>query len=80
MFTLRAGSRHQRTSLVDRLAGRLDNASAAMLATSVDQRYCDDGMPTDQVEGLLVRALAAPVGVAREYDNVPVIAPGCTSR
>ncbi len=63
---------YQYTSLIDRLAGRLDRTPAAVVATGVDRLYRSDDLPADRGPEMLVRAIAALARVARVHD-VPVV-------
>jgi hypothetical protein len=63
---------HQHTSLIDRLAGRLTEPPAVVLATGVDRLYRSADLPAERAEALFVRALAALARVARVHE-VPVV-------
>ena len=63
---------HQHTSLVDRLAGRLEASPAAVVATGVDRLYRSDDVPSERGTQMFVRAIAALARVGRVHD-VPVV-------
>lgn len=63
---------YQHTSLVDRLAGRLESTPGVVVATSVDRLYRSDDLATERGTEMLVRTIAALARVGRVHD-VPVI-------
>lgn len=63
---------HQHTSLIDRLAGRIDETPAAVVATGLDRTYRSDETSSERATAMFVRAIAALARVGRVH-GVPVI-------
>ena len=69
---------HQHTSLLDRLAGRLDarGSPSTVVATGLDGMYRDADVDGELAEQMFIRAIASLARVARVHD-VPVIVTRC---
>ena len=69
---------HQHTSLLDRLAGRLNTevSPSLVVATGVDSTYRTSDITDDRAEQLFIRAIASIARIARVHD-IPVIVTRC---
>ncbi|MDB2242666.1 hypothetical protein [Halorubrum ezzemoulense] len=69
---------HQHTTLLDRLAGRLDSRDqpSVVVATGLDGMYRGADVDDELTEQLFIRAIAAIARIARVH-NVPVVVTRC---
>jgi hypothetical protein len=69
---------HQHTSLLDRLAGRLDarGSPSVVVATGLDGMYRDADVDDELAEQMFIRAIASLARVVRVHD-VPVLVTRC---
>ncbi|PHQ38210.1 hypothetical protein DJ69_12700 [Halorubrum persicum] len=69
---------HQHTSLLDRLAGRLDSHDqpSVVVATGLDRMYRDADIEDELATQMFIRAIASIARIARVH-NVPVVVTRC---
>lgn len=68
----RAFTPYQHATLVDRLAGRVDDTTTLVVCPALDAPYRGDDCPGERGRALLLQALARLAAIARDHD-VPVL-------